>query len=342
MSVEARARHRRGAAGHLRELRHRHAAGDAERRCRRALLEEWVGRETASFRLPPSRLALDPGDVVRLDHDGRLAALRLTSVADAGARAIEAVRTDASAYGLAPGSDRSPRAAEAGGLRAAGGGDPRPAAAPRGACRRTSRSRPCTPCPGRAASPSGAARARTASSWRRRSAGRRGWGGWSRRPLSRADLALRPRQRRDRRSRLRHARERHRPRALRRRQRAGGRGGARRLGGAAGRRRRADRAGALPALAAAARPARHRGRDRRPAPAGARVVVLDEALAPLPVARGGARARGQLALRAGVEAGQRPVLPAARASRPRASACGRSRSAMSSSRGARRASPAIS
>ena len=84
-------------------------AGDAERRCRRALLEEWVGRETASFRLPPSRLALDPGDAVRLDHDGRLAALRLTSVADAGARSIEARRTDASAYGLAPGSDRSPR-----------------------------------------------------------------------------------------------------------------------------------------------------------------------------------------------------------------------------------------
>jgi len=84
-------------------------AGDAERRCRRALLEEWVGRETASFRLPPSRLALDPGDVVNLDHGGRLTALRLTSVADAGARTVEAVRTDASAYGLAPGADRSPR-----------------------------------------------------------------------------------------------------------------------------------------------------------------------------------------------------------------------------------------
>jgi hypothetical protein len=84
-------------------------AGDAERRCRRELLEEWVGRETASFRLPPSCLALDPGDVVRLDHDGRLVALRLTSVADASARAVEAVRTDASAYGLAPGSDRNPR-----------------------------------------------------------------------------------------------------------------------------------------------------------------------------------------------------------------------------------------
>jgi hypothetical protein len=86
-------------------------AGDAERRCRRALVEEWVGRETASFRLPPSRLALDPGDVVRLDHDGRLASLRLTSVADAGARTIEAVRTEASVYGLAPGTDRSPRVA---------------------------------------------------------------------------------------------------------------------------------------------------------------------------------------------------------------------------------------
>ena len=44
-------------------------ASDADRRCRRALLEEWVGRKTASFRLPPSRLALDPGDVVQLDHD---------------------------------------------------------------------------------------------------------------------------------------------------------------------------------------------------------------------------------------------------------------------------------
>jgi hypothetical protein len=85
-------------------------AADADRRCRRALLEEWVGHETASFRLPPSRLALDPGDVVRLDHDGRLTALRITAVADAEARTAEAVRTDAAAYGLAPGPDRTPRA----------------------------------------------------------------------------------------------------------------------------------------------------------------------------------------------------------------------------------------
>jgi hypothetical protein len=45
---------------------------EAERRCRRALMEAWVGRESAVFRLPPSRLALDPADAIRLAHDGRL------------------------------------------------------------------------------------------------------------------------------------------------------------------------------------------------------------------------------------------------------------------------------
>ena len=85
-------------------------ASDADRRCRRALLEAWVGRETASFRQPPSRLALDPGDVVQLDHDGRLTSLRLTSTADAGARLVEVVRIDAGAFGLAPGPEREPRA----------------------------------------------------------------------------------------------------------------------------------------------------------------------------------------------------------------------------------------
>jgi hypothetical protein len=37
---------------------------EAERRCRRALMEAWSGRDSAMFRLPPSRLALDPADVV--------------------------------------------------------------------------------------------------------------------------------------------------------------------------------------------------------------------------------------------------------------------------------------
>ncbi len=79
---------------------------EAERRCRRALMEAWVGRETAAFRLPLSRLALDPGDVVRLDHDGRLVDLRLVSIADAGARGIEAVRQDRAVYDLPPGDAR--------------------------------------------------------------------------------------------------------------------------------------------------------------------------------------------------------------------------------------------
>ncbi len=79
---------------------------EAERRCRRALMEAWAGRETAAFRLPPSRLALDPADVVTLEHDGRLTEFRLVSIADADARGIEAVRQDREAYDLPPGAPR--------------------------------------------------------------------------------------------------------------------------------------------------------------------------------------------------------------------------------------------
>jgi hypothetical protein len=80
---------------------------EAERRCRRALMEAWVGRETAAFRLPPSRLALDPADVIRLAHDGRLVDLRLVSIADSDARGIEAVRQDRASYDLPPGDPRA-------------------------------------------------------------------------------------------------------------------------------------------------------------------------------------------------------------------------------------------
>ncbi len=79
---------------------------EAERRCRRALMEAWTGRESAVFRLPPSRLALDPADVVMLAHDGRSVPLRLISIADADARGIEAVRQDREAYDLPPGAPR--------------------------------------------------------------------------------------------------------------------------------------------------------------------------------------------------------------------------------------------
>ncbi len=79
---------------------------EAERRCRRALMEAWIGRESATFRLPPSRLALDPADVIRLAHDGREVEFRLVSVADAEARVNEGVRQDRAAYDLPPGDPR--------------------------------------------------------------------------------------------------------------------------------------------------------------------------------------------------------------------------------------------
>ncbi len=79
---------------------------EADRRCRRALMEGWVGRETLIAKLPPSRLSLDPGDVVSLKNDGRLIDYRITRIGDAGARSIEAIRTDAAIYDLPPGQHR--------------------------------------------------------------------------------------------------------------------------------------------------------------------------------------------------------------------------------------------
>jgi len=79
---------------------------EADRRCRRALMEGWIGREMLTTNLPPSRLALDPGDVVSLANDGRLVDYRITRIGDAGARSIEAIRTDTAIYDLPPGQYR--------------------------------------------------------------------------------------------------------------------------------------------------------------------------------------------------------------------------------------------
>jgi len=78
---------------------------EAERRARRALIEAWVGRETASFALPPSRLALDPGDVVTLDGGD----LRITRMADSDKRVAESSQTDREVYDLPPGPARAVR-----------------------------------------------------------------------------------------------------------------------------------------------------------------------------------------------------------------------------------------
>jgi hypothetical protein len=81
------------------------APEEAERRCRRALMETWTGRERASFALPPSRLALDPGDVVSFT-EGTATEFRLTRIADGLSRRIEATRQDREVYDLPPGAQR--------------------------------------------------------------------------------------------------------------------------------------------------------------------------------------------------------------------------------------------
>jgi hypothetical protein len=64
-------------------------------------------RESAKFSLGPSKIALDPTDEVLLDAGGRLRRLRLTGIDDAGARRIEAVATDPSIYETVVGSART-------------------------------------------------------------------------------------------------------------------------------------------------------------------------------------------------------------------------------------------
>jgi len=73
----------------------------------RALAEAWVARETGKFGVPPSLMALDPSDVITLMISGRPRAMRLTRIADAGVRNVEAQRAEAAVYapplpGIAP------------------------------------------------------------------------------------------------------------------------------------------------------------------------------------------------------------------------------------------------
>ncbi|TYO85040.1 baseplate multidomain protein megatron [Oceanicella actignis] len=71
----------------------------ARRIAERWALETAAGRETARFSLPPSRLALEPGDVVRLLDAGG-AEYRIERIADGVARRIEATRVDGALYAL--------------------------------------------------------------------------------------------------------------------------------------------------------------------------------------------------------------------------------------------------
>ena len=67
------------------------------------LFEAWAARERASFALPPSRLALEPGDAVSLTADGRTRLLRITEIGEHGDRDIDARGLDPDIYsGAAP------------------------------------------------------------------------------------------------------------------------------------------------------------------------------------------------------------------------------------------------
>lgn len=74
----------------------------------RLLQDAAIARDAAAFALPPSRLALDPGDAVTLLHAGRSDVYRLREIADGELRRIEAVRSEAAVFGPV---EAAPRAA---------------------------------------------------------------------------------------------------------------------------------------------------------------------------------------------------------------------------------------
>jgi hypothetical protein len=72
------------------------------------LHDAWAAREGLEFALPPSELALDAGDVVRVTA-GLIDTFRLTEIADAQARRVRSAREDGSLY-AAPATPRRFRA----------------------------------------------------------------------------------------------------------------------------------------------------------------------------------------------------------------------------------------
>jgi hypothetical protein len=86
---------------------------DAAGRAASTLLHEaWAAREKARFRLPPSMLALEPGDVVTLRADGLDCPVRLTEISVGEAISVNAVSIDAHVYGVTPAPSRAAAARE--------------------------------------------------------------------------------------------------------------------------------------------------------------------------------------------------------------------------------------
>jgi hypothetical protein len=83
---------------------------EAERRADIWLQDLWAGRERAEFALPPSKVALTPGDVVGLTVNGRRRVMELREFVDTESRKITARSIDPEIFGqaLAPSKRRVP------------------------------------------------------------------------------------------------------------------------------------------------------------------------------------------------------------------------------------------
>jgi hypothetical protein len=73
----------------------------------RWLSEALRAQESAKLRLPPSALALEPGDIVRFPSEGDPAQYRVERITDAGSREADLVRVEPSVYVPAAALDRS-------------------------------------------------------------------------------------------------------------------------------------------------------------------------------------------------------------------------------------------
>ena len=64
----------------------------------RWLAESWRSRDRAGFTLPPSEIGIEPGDTVEFDRFGAAETYRIERIVDAAGREVEAVRVDAAIH----------------------------------------------------------------------------------------------------------------------------------------------------------------------------------------------------------------------------------------------------
>ncbi|HSI42266.1 MAG TPA: glycoside hydrolase/phage tail family protein, partial [Xanthobacteraceae bacterium] len=75
------------------------------------LQDAWAARDTLSFALAPSRLALEPGDVVTLNRDGRTELIEILAIEDTERREVSARSIDPNVFTVAA---RAPRGGQVG------------------------------------------------------------------------------------------------------------------------------------------------------------------------------------------------------------------------------------